>query len=198
MKLFQVVEALIPIANEIYSKESLDLVEVDNPSNRVICAPGDFILGEVLTQEEFSYENRAYQDHDGSNEVSGVFAVKNRDNTSFTQDYYEAGQRVLHFIRKALATRDEFIFESEPLGEDGYVKDSVYDDLPRGVEVGKYGIYSEFAILSVKRDGEHYTYTGLGIGDNSGNMFTGDLYELQESGMAQIADNINKVLKYKK
>lgn len=76
MKLYQVAEAIIPIANDIYDKSSLDLVEVDNPSNRVICAPGEFEFGEVLTSEEFKYDNRSYENEDGSSSVSGVFAVR--------------------------------------------------------------------------------------------------------------------------
>ena len=76
MKLYQVVEAIIPVANEIYDKESLDLVEVDNPTNRVICSPGEFKLGEVLSGEEFYYDNRSYENEDGSEKISGVFAAK--------------------------------------------------------------------------------------------------------------------------
>lgn len=75
-KLYQVVEAIIPVANEIYDKESLDLVEISNPTNRVICSPGEFKLGEVLSSEEFYYDNRSYENEDGSEKISGVFAAK--------------------------------------------------------------------------------------------------------------------------
>lgn len=76
MKTYQVVEALIPIANDIYDESSLDLQEVGNPSNRVICAPGEFTLGELIQEDEFRYENRGYENEDGSSSVNGVFAVK--------------------------------------------------------------------------------------------------------------------------
>lgn len=76
MKKYQVVEALIPIANDIYDKESLDLIEIGNSSNRVICSPGEFQLGELIQEDEFRYENRGYENEDGSSSVSGVFAVR--------------------------------------------------------------------------------------------------------------------------
>lgn len=75
MKLYRVVEALIPVANEIYDKVSLDVMEIANPSNRVIAAPGEFTLGEELTENDFAYDVRGYLDDEG-NEIHGTFAVR--------------------------------------------------------------------------------------------------------------------------
>lgn len=76
MKQFIVEQALHPVANEIYNESSLDIVNIDNPTERNICAPGEFTLGEILSEEDFCYENRVYEDEFGVESFSATFAVK--------------------------------------------------------------------------------------------------------------------------
>lgn len=198
-KVFQVVEAITPVANEIYDKESLDVIEIGNPSNRVIAAPGEFTLGETLTTDDFHYENRVYQDRDGSNEVAGVFAVRSKGRKSFTDILFDARKLSSSYIKDALSQQPEFVFESEPFDEDGVLKESVYDDLPRGDGVGKYSYYQEFAITSVYIDESGQPmYRGIGVGDSYGEKFNNPIFELGEWPVAQIAETIYKILNSKK
>lgn len=197
-KVFQVVEAITPIANEIYDKESLDVIEIGNPSNRVIAAPGEFTLGETLTIDDFHYENRVYQDRDGSNEIAGVFAVRSKGRKSFTDILFDARKLSSSYIKDALSQQPEFVFENEPFDEDGGLKASVYDDLPRGSCADKYGTFCEIAITSVYiSDSGQSTYKAVGIGDNYGSEFIGYIFELEEWPVAQIAETIYKILNNK-
>lgn len=78
MKKYRVEQAIHPVANEIYKDSSLDVVNVDNPTDRTICAPGEFTLGDIFTEQEIIFEHRTYENEDGSESIYAVFAVPNK------------------------------------------------------------------------------------------------------------------------
>lgn len=80
MRTYRVENATHPVANDIYEESSLDIVNVDNPTDRTICAPGEFTLGDIYTEEEIKYEHRTYENEDGSEAFSATFAVPNKKN----------------------------------------------------------------------------------------------------------------------
>ena len=73
MKKYIVKESEYPVATEIH-EPSYYLVNQDNPTERYMCAPDEFALGEELNGSEFWLERRDYMHEDSS--FNAVFATK--------------------------------------------------------------------------------------------------------------------------
>lgn len=58
----------------VYSDDVIDLVNVDDNTDRIWASPDDFTVGEIVTEEQFYIESRSYVDDQGAG--SGEFAFK--------------------------------------------------------------------------------------------------------------------------
>ena len=65
-----------PLDTEVYiTDDAQDLVNIDDPEDRVMAAPEEFELGELVTENDFHMEERMYTDDQGYG--AGMFAFKN-------------------------------------------------------------------------------------------------------------------------
>ena len=55
-----------PLDTEVYiTDDAQDLVNIDDPEDRVMAAPDEFELGELVTENDFHMEERMYTDDQG-------------------------------------------------------------------------------------------------------------------------------------
>ena len=63
--------------NETFTGEAIDLVNVDDPEERIMADPDSFTVGELVTEDEIYLEPRAYVDE--NNYGTAMFAFKKEE-----------------------------------------------------------------------------------------------------------------------